>query len=167
VPEEGGTAPVTVVFVCWGNICRSPIAERVARQKAEEAGLTGVAFSSAATSTEELGHPMDRRAAAVLRDRGYDADGHVAHQADAAEVTGADLVVAMEDLHVDRLRRIAPGADNLALLTDFDPAATPGSGVPDPWYGTPEGFYDTLAAVEAAVPGVLDRVREIQASRAG
>ena len=165
--ERTGADPVKVVFVCWGNICRSPIAERVARRKAEEAGLTGVEFTSAATSTEELGSPMDRRAAAVLRDRGYDAEGHVAHQVDAAEIAAADLVVAMEDLHVERMRRVASDADNLSLLTDFDPAATPGSGVPDPWYGTPEGFYGTLAAVEAAVPGVLDRVRELQASRAG
>jgi protein-tyrosine phosphatase len=159
---EPSAGPVKVVFVCWGNICRSPIAERVARRKAEEAGLRGVEFTSAATSTEELGEPMDPRAAAVLRDRGYDAEGHVAHQVDAGEIAGADLVVAMEDLHRDRMRRIAPDADHLALLTDFDPAATPGSGVPDPWYGTAEGFYDTLAAVEAAIPGVLDRVRELQ-----
>ena len=108
---------------------------------------------------------MDRRAAAVLRDRGYRADGHVAHQISAEEIAGADLVVAMEDLHVDRMHRVAPDADNISLLTDFDPAATPGSGVPDPWYGTPEGFYGTLAAVEAAVPGVLDRVRELQRAR--
>jgi len=162
VPERDGDAPVRVLFVCWGNICRSPIAERVARRKAEEAGLTGVEFTSAATSDEELGAPMDHRAAAVLRDRGYDADGHVAHQVDAAEIAGADLVVAMEDLHVDRMRRLAPDAD-FTLLTDFDPAATPGAGVPDPWYGTPAGFYDTLSAVEAAIPGVLDRVRELRA----
>ena len=156
---------VKVVFVCWGNICRSPIAERVAQRKAEDAGLGGVEFTSAATSSEELGEPMDRRAAAVLRDRGYRADGHVAHQVDAAEIAGADLVIAMEDLHVERMRRVAPDADNLSLLTDYDPAATPGTGVPDPWYGTPEGFYDTLSAVEAAIPGVLDRVRELQSSR--
>ena len=162
MPERPGTGPVKVVFVCWGNICRSPMAERVARAKAEEAGLTDVEFTSAATSTEELGESMDPRAAAVLRDRGYDAEGHVAHQVDAAEIAGADLVVAMEDLHVERMRWMAPDADHLALLTDFDPAATPGSGVPDPWYGTAEGFYDTLAAVEAAIPGVLDRVRELQ-----
>ena len=159
------TTPVRVVFVCWGNICRSPIAERVARRKAEEAGLSGVEFTSAATSDEELGAPMDRRAAAVLRDRGYDPDSHVAHQVDAAEIAAADLVVAMEDLHIERMRRLAPKADNLTLLTEFDPAATPGTGVPDPWYGTPEGFYDTLSAVEAAIPGVLDQVRELQASR--
>ncbi len=156
---------VKVVFVCWGNICRSPIAERVAQREAEEAGLRGVEFTSAATSTEELGEPMDRRAATVLRDRGYRADGHVARQVDAAQIRGADLVIAMEDLHLDRMRAMVPDADNLSLLTDHDPAATAGAGVPDPWYGSPAGFYDTLSAVEAAIPGVLDRVRELQSSR--
>ncbi len=169
MPERSGGSgrdePVRVVFVCWGNICRSPIAERVARRKAEEAGLSDVEFTSAATSDEELGAPMDRRAAAVLRDRGYDPDSHVAHQVDAAEIAAADLVVAMEDLHIDRMRRVAPDADNFSLLTDYDPAATPGTGVPDPWYGSPAGFYDTLSAVEAAIPGVLDRVRSLQSSR--
>jgi protein-tyrosine phosphatase len=164
VPESR-SRPVRVVFVCWGNICRSPIAERVAEQKAAEQGLTDVQFSSAATSDEELGAPMDRRAAAVLRDRGYRADGHVAHQIDADEIESADLVIAMEDIHVRKMLALDPGADNLSLLTDYDPAATPGSGVPDPWYGTQAGFYDTLSAVEAAIPGVLDAVRDLQAPR--
>jgi protein-tyrosine phosphatase len=158
---EGTERAVRVVFVCWGNICRSPIAERVAQHEAADQGLTGVEFSSAGTSDEEVGAPMDRRAAAVLRDRGYRAEGHVAHQIDADELASADLVIAMEDLHVRRLRALDPDAD-VRLLTDFDPAATPGSGVPDPWYGSPAGFFDTLSAVEAAVPGVLDRVRELQ-----
>ena len=154
--------PVRVVFVCWGNICRSPIAERVAERQAAEQGLADVEFTSAATSTEELGAPMDRRAAAVLRDRGYRAEGHVAHQITRDEIESADLVIAMEDVHVRRMLALDPGATNLSLLTDHDPAATPGSGVPDPWYGTQAGFYDTLAAVEAAIPGVLDRVRALQ-----
>jgi len=155
--------PIRVVFVCWGNICRSPIAERVAEKMAADEGLTGVRFTSAATSTEELGAPMDRRAAAVLRDRGYRATGHVAHQIDAAEIESADLVVAMEDIHVRKMLAMDPGATNLSLLTDYDPAASPGSGVPDPWYGSPAGFYGTLASVEAAMPGVLDAVRRLRA----
>ena len=155
--------PVRVVFVCWGNICRSPIAERVAEKMAADQGLTGVRFTSAATSTEELGAPMDRRAAAVLRERGYRSGDHVAHQIDATEIEAADLVVAMEDIHVRKMLAMAPGATNLSLLTAHDPTASPGSGVPDPWYGTQAGFYDTLAAVEAAVPGVLDEVRRLQA----
>jgi protein-tyrosine phosphatase len=155
--------PVRVVFVCWGNICRSPIAERVAEKMAADQGLTGVQFTSAATSTEELGAPMDRRAAAVLRERGYRSGDHVAHQIDATEIAAADLVVAMEDIHVRKMLAMDPGAENLSLLTEYDPTASPGSGVPDPWYGTQAGFYDTLAAVEAAVPGVLDEVRRLQA----
>jgi len=157
------TEPVHVVFVCWGNICRSPIAERVAERMAADEGLGGVVFTSAATSTEELGAPMDRRAAAVLRDRGYRAEGHVAHQIDAAEIEAADLVVAMEDIHVRKMLAMDPGATNLHLLTDFDPAARPGAGVPDPWYGTQAGFYETLTTVEAAMPGVLDEVRRLGA----
>jgi len=163
VPEA--SRPVKVVFVCWGNICRSPIAERVAQRMAEEEGMTDVEITSAATSTEEIGNPMDDRAAAVLRRHGYRSEDHVAHQITKAELAEADLVVAMETLHIDRMRRLSPDSTNVALLSDFDPDAEPGSGLPDPWYGPDSAFSDTLAAVEAAVPGVLDRVRELQDSR--
>jgi len=154
--------PVRVVFVCWGNICRSPIAERVAERVAADTGIDGVEFTSAATSTEELSNPMDRRAAAVLRERGYRDDDHRAHQITRDEIEGADLVIAMEDIHLRKMLAIAPGATNLSLLTDYDPAAEPGSGVPDPWYGTPAGFYGTLSTIEAAIPGVLDRAAALR-----
>jgi protein-tyrosine phosphatase len=148
-----------VVFVCWGNICRSPMAERVAQRMAEQQGLNGVEFSSAATSTEELGEPMDPRASAVLREYGYPTDGHRARRISRTEIEAADLVIAMEDIHIRKMLAVAPGAPNLSLLSEYDAAAEPGSGVPDPWYGTPAGFYGTLDAIEAAMPGVLDRVR--------
>lgn len=165
--DEPAEGIVDVIFVCWGNICRSPIAERVAEQQADAQGLSNVRFSSAATSTEELGRPMDPRAAAVLRRHGYRDGDHVAHRITAEEIDRADLVIAMEPLHIQRMRRLgdidsAQAEGRVALLTDFDPDAEPGSGVPDPWYGGPEGFEDTLAAVEAAIPGVLDRVRQLQ-----
>ena len=153
---------LSVVFVCWGNICRSPIAERVAEKYAADEDLTGVRFSSAATSTEELGEPMDPRAADVLRRHGYRTGDHVAHQIQRSELADADLVIAMEQLHIDRMQRIGD-AGQVRLLTDFDPDAEPGSGLPDPWYGGPEGFEETLSAVEAAMPGVLDQVRQLQA----
>jgi protein-tyrosine phosphatase len=149
-----------VVFVCWGNICRSPMAERVAQRMAEQQGLTGVEFTSAATSTEELGEPIDPRAEAVLREHGYRSNGHRAHRITRAEIEAADLVIAMEDIHLRKMLAVAPGATNLSLLSEYDPAAEPGSGIPDPWYGTAAGFYGTLDAIEAAMPGVLDRVRE-------
>lgn len=160
-PQRLSPKTVTVVFVCWGNICRSPIAERVARRAAAAAGLTGVQFTSAATSAEEIGAAMDDRAAAVLRRHGYDPAGHVASQIDAAELRRADLVIAMEDIHVQRLRRLDAAVD-VHLLSEFDPEAEPGSGVPDPWYGPAAAFGRTLEAVERSIPGVLDRVGELQ-----
>ena len=152
------TEPRRVIFVCWGNICRSPIAERVAEKRAAERGVDDLVFTSAATSREELGAPMDDRAAAVLRRHGYRAGGHVAHQITRSEIENADLVLAMESIHLDKMRAIAPGADNLQLLTDFDPDASPGEGIPDPWYGPASGFERTLASVEAAIPGLLDHL---------
>jgi protein-tyrosine phosphatase len=162
VPDD--RRELSVVFVCWGNICRSPMAERVAEKQAADAGLSGVRFTSAATSSEELGAPMDPRAARVLKRHGYRSDLHTAHRITAQEIRDADLVLAMEDVHVSKMMGVAPEADNVALLTDFDPDAEPGSGVPDPWYGEADGFEDTLATIEAAMPGVLDRVRELQAA---
>ncbi|WP_407922614.1 low molecular weight protein-tyrosine-phosphatase [Auraticoccus monumenti] len=158
--QDGVSAPDQdvreVVFVCWGNICRSPMAERVARKWAENQGLDGVRFTSAGTSTEELGNPVDPRARVWLERHGYDADDHVASQVSADEIAGAELVVAMEDVHVRRMEQITGHRnDNVRLLTDFDPAAPEGAGVPDPWYGGGEGFGDTLASIEAAMPGLF------------
>lgn len=153
--------PTRVVFVCLGNICRSPMAERVARSRATDAGLTDVVFSSAALSTEEIGNPMDPRARRTLAAHGYDGSGHRARQVTAAQIRDADLVIGMERDHIDALRRLVPDADNLSLLTDDDPAAV-GQDVPDPWYGPAAGFEDTLASIEAAMPGILARIRELQ-----
>ncbi|HOA89780.1 MAG TPA: low molecular weight protein-tyrosine-phosphatase [Propioniciclava tarda] len=151
-----------VIFVCWGNICRSPMGERVARKRFAEAGLGHVDITSAAVSTEELGNPIDRRARAVLDRHGFDSGGHRAHKITAAEIADADLVLGFEPIHVSRMRAIAPEASNLGLVTDFDPDAAPGSGIDDPWYGDAEGFNDTLASIEAAMPGIIARVRELQ-----
>jgi len=157
-------AATHVIFLCWGNICRSPMAERVLAAEAAKAPDHFVRFTSAGVSAEESGHGMDRRAVASLRAPGYDGSGHTAHRITAAEAAEADLVIAMETQHVDRLRRIlaADGypaeAASVALLTDFDPSAEPGSPVPDPWYGGPEDFELTLAAIRRAVPGILAEV---------
>lgn len=150
----------TVEFVCWGNICRSPMAERVARRGFDDAGLSDVRTTSSGVSSEELGNPMDRRASKVLADHGYDTSAHRARQIGREEIEAADLIVAMESSHADRIRRIVD-TDKVVLLTDFVPDALPGEGVPDPWYGGPEGFEDTLATIEAAMPGLVQRVREL------
>jgi protein-tyrosine phosphatase len=162
VAEGSHSRPVRVVFVCLGNICRSPIAERVAERGAADAGLTGVEFSSAGTISEEYDDPMDRRAVAVLKERGYRYADHRARRITAAQIESADLVVAMENVHLERVLELAPDPSKVRLLTDFDPAAVPGSGVPDPWFGSDDGFYDTLTAIEAARPGLIDHIRVLQ-----
>ena len=151
-----------VIFVCWGNICRSPMAEAVARHWAERDGVDAV-FSSAGVSSEEAGNPMDARAVAALRRAGYRPNSHTAHRITAGEIRDAAVVVGMEDLHLDRMLRLVPDAGNLRLLTDFDPTAVPGTGVSDPWYGPAAGFNDTLASIEAAMPDLLEHIRELSA----
>lgn len=150
----------SIIFVCWGNICRSPMGEQVARAWAERAGLAAE-FDSAGVSAEERSNPIDSRAAMVLAAHGYPVGRHRAQQITAQQIAEADLVLAFEPMHLTRLRRLAPDADNLHLVTDFDPNATHGSGIADPWYGSAADFEETLTAIEAAMPGIIDEVRQL------
>lgn len=112
--------------------------------------------SSFGLSNENEGLGIDGRAVAVLEERGYDAQDHSARQIRPADIEAADLVVAVEPYQVDKLRRMAPGADNVRLLNDFNPDLGPGTPLVDPWYGDEDGFQDTIADVEAAMPAILD-----------
>lgn len=142
-----------LIFVCWGNICRSPMAERIARRMADDRGLD-LEIESYGISSEESGRGIDRRAVRVLTEHGYDASGHQARRITADDLADA-FVVAVEPFQVDRLRALLPGAD-VHLLNDFNPAKPAGEPLIDPWYGDQDGFYQTLTDVEAAVPGILD-----------
>jgi protein-tyrosine phosphatase len=133
---------VHVVFVCSGNICRSPVAEKVFRAKLAEAGLEdAVTVSSAGIGSWHAGEPMDERAASTL------------------EQLDADLLVAATEDHVRDL--VAAGADpsRVVLLRSFDPEAPAGAEVPDPYYGGPGGFDEVIEMVEAAMPGLVERIR--------
>ncbi|MFC7025188.1 low molecular weight protein-tyrosine-phosphatase [Promicromonospora thailandica] len=150
--------------VCTGNICRSPMAEIVLRDRFEAAGLgDAVVLDSSGVSDEEHGNPVDPRARAVLAEHGYPAgDGHRARQVTAADAGARDLLLAMTTRHARALRALAPDAD-VRMYRSFDPAA---AGLPDdrldiadPWYGGPEDFEECLAQVEAAADGVVAFVR--------
>ena len=140
------------------------MAERIARRMIDEQGLD-IEVESFGVSEEEAGNPIDRRAARTLIKAGYDPDGHRARKIGAAHIKSADLVVAAEPLHVDRLQRIAPGASNIVLLNDFNPAMDPGTPLIDPWYGDDAGFQETLDDLEAAMEGILRAVQERAARR--
>ena len=104
-----------VSFVCSGNICRSPIAEKVFAREVEQAGLADrVRVTSAGTGSWHVGDPADARAAALLAEHGYE-DTHVARQLDD-ELLDADLLVALDAGHLRALRRIAPDPERIRLL---------------------------------------------------
>jgi protein-tyrosine phosphatase len=155
------TAPnhrLAVVFVCTGNICRSPIAEKVFVHELERAGLAeAVHVSSAGTGSWHIGSPADERAVATLLAAGYKAD-HVARQVDAEQL-GADLIVALDRSHERALRTMVPEPERVRLLRSFDPDAPAHAEVPDPYYGDADGFTAVLEMVRAAMPGMVEWVR--------
>jgi protein-tyrosine phosphatase len=148
---------VDVVFVCTGNICRSPMAEKVFAAALAEEGLTEhVRVRSAGTGSWHTGEPMDERAAETLAAAGYPVE-HVARQVDAEDL-GADLLVALDNGHRRALQQRVPEPERVRLLRTFEEEQNDGD-VPDPYYGGPDGFSDVLEMIRAAVPGLLQHVR--------
>ena len=183
LPDPRGAGPYRVIMVCTGNICRSAMAEVVLRDRLAAAGIPdsgpgGVTVTSAGVSDEERGNPIDSRARRVLTEAGYGVGAddvsratgiaiasHTAHRVTDAEITEADLLLAMTDSHWNVLQRRAAGLgaepDRIRMYRELDPASTQqveavaagGSSrsvlnVPDPWYGTMADFLDTLEVVE-------------------
>ncbi|MDO8143712.1 MULTISPECIES: low molecular weight protein-tyrosine-phosphatase [Isoptericola] len=156
--------------VCTGNICRSPMAEVVLRDRLHGAGLADrVTVDSTGVSDEEHGNPVDPRARRALAARGYAVgDGHRARQVSADELGERDLVLAMTSRHADVLRRLANGTDpQIRMYRSFDPDAPQVGGrgeesrldVDDPWYGDADGFEVCLDEIEAAADGIVAHVR--------
>ena len=138
-----------VEIVCSGNICRSPIGEVVLRAKLADAGIDDVVVTSSGTGGWHVGDPMDPRAAAALRRRGYDGSAHRAQQFRTGWFAERDLVLAMDSGHLSELTRRG-GA--VQLFADAD--------VPDPYYGEDEGFDDVLDQIEKAADEWVDRLRD-------
>ncbi|WP_448070492.1 low molecular weight protein-tyrosine-phosphatase [Georgenia yuyongxinii] len=170
--------PYRVLVVCTGNICRSPMGEVVLREKLADAGLADlVEVASAGISDEEHGNPIDRRARAVLAEHGYPVPDHRAHQVAPGELGRYDLALAMTNEHARALRRRADvdgtaSTAQVRLWREFDATAPHAAGaddldVPDPWFGSHEGFYDTLRVVQAGADGLVAHLRDVLAGRPG
>lgn len=152
---------VGVLFVCLGNICRSPTAEAVFRRQVADAGLAGrVRIDSAGTGAWHVGKAPDVRAQAAARQRGYDLSALRARQVHAGDFNDFDYLLAMDRDNLAVLQRMAPAGARarLALTLDFAPTAAL-SEVPDPYYGGPEGFAQVLDLLEAAGTGLLEELR--------
>ncbi len=147
---------IRVVFVCTGNICRSPTAEAVLRQQVHDAGLgDDIEVSSAGTGGWHVGEDADPRSLQTLRARGYDLR-HSARQFAPDWFDRHDLVVALDASHQADLRALRPGVE-VPLLRDWDPDG-PGD-VPDPYYGGQRGFENVLDLVERSCRGLLEELR--------
>ena len=151
-----------ILFVCMGNICRSPTAEGVMRRLLDDAGLADrVEVESAGTGGWHAGEPPDERATLAARRRGVTLEG-AARQVRADDFESFDLLIALDRSNLRELLARAPdedAAEKVRLLREFDPAASGDLDVPDPYYGGDRGFETVLDMVEAACRGLIDELR--------
>jgi protein-tyrosine phosphatase len=151
-----------VLFVCTGNICRSPTAEGVFRTLVEQAGLADrIGADSAGTHGYHIGEPPDPRTQAAASARGYDLSGLRARRIAREDFSRFDLVLALDRDHHTILAGFAPpsAGRKLRLLMEF--ARRSGTDeVPDPYYGGPDGFERVLDLVEDASEGLLEHLRD-------
>jgi protein-tyrosine phosphatase len=155
--------PASVLFVCLGNICRSPTAEGVLRHLAAQRGIDGLLVDSAGTAGWHAGDPPDRRSVAEARARGVDISGLRGRQVAGHDFERFDLLLAMDAENLQDLLDLAPddaGRAKVRLLRSYDPTAvaTGDLDVPDPYYGGPDGFALVFEAVERACIGVLEEL---------
>ncbi len=146
-----------VLFVCAGNICRSPTAEAVFRKLVDRAGLTEeFEIDSAGTESFHEGEGADRRAIECAAARGYDLSKHIARQISASDFEHYDRILAMDWNNINELKRMVPAAYSqkpellMRYSTSYDVSI-----VPDPYYGNSDGFKKVLLYCEDACHGLL------------
>jgi len=151
-----------ILFVCLGNICRSPTAEGVMRAlAARDAPELELEVDSAGTAGYHVGEPPDPRMRAAAARRGYDLNALRARIVEPGDFERFDLILAMDRENLAVLRRRAPQVahERLRLFLEFAPHDEREE-VPDPYYGGPNGFEDVLDLVEAAARGLLRYLRQ-------
>jgi protein-tyrosine phosphatase len=152
----------TILYVCMGNICRSPTAEGVTRERARGRGLEGRVFvESAGIGDWHVGEPPDHRAIAHAARRGYDLTALRARQVSPADFARFDWILAMDRDNLRALEALRPRdyRGHLGLFLDFAPQLDVRE-VPDPYFGGGDGFERVLDLVEVASDAVLSRVAD-------
>lgn len=165
---EVGQPKVRVLFVCMGNICRSPTAQGVFRKLVEEAGLIEqIEIDSAGTHAYHIGEPPDPRAQQTAQRRGIDLSDLRARRAVSADFTRFDYILAMDQDNYHALSALCPQGQErrLSLLLDYAAQARTRE-VPDPYYGGPSGFEAVFDLVEEAARGLLADIQRRHLGRA-
>jgi protein-tyrosine phosphatase len=153
---------VRIVFVCLGNICRSPTAEGVMRHLAARAGVD-VVLDSAGTGNWHVGEPPDPRTVRAAKQRGYELEHLRGRQFGMQDFSDFDLIVAMDRANLDAITRLAKLCSGpvppIRMLRSFDSTSDHDADVPDPYSGGARGFEDVLDICERACAGLIDHLR--------
>ncbi|HQQ62402.1 MAG TPA: low molecular weight protein-tyrosine-phosphatase [Pseudomonadales bacterium] len=160
-PSAVAVKPVKVLFVCLGNICRSPTAHGVFEQRVREAGLADlIQVDSAATGAFHVGNPPDPRTQRAAAARGYDLSEQRARQVTPADFQCFDFILPMDRMNLGNLKALKPKdfSGHLGLFMEFS-RQRQYTQVPDPYSDGPEGFELVLELVEDAAQGLLDHIR--------
>jgi len=161
-PEKVLRDKVKVLFVCMGNICRSPSAEGVFHNMVQTSGLRDmIEVASAGTHDYHVGGPADRRSHQAAADRGIDLGNHRARQFVKKDFDYYDYILVMDETNHDHVSRMCPDGcrEKLHYFLDFAPQLGLRE-VPDPYYGGADGFEHVLDLIEAASAGLLSDIRE-------
>ncbi|WXL27389.1 low molecular weight protein-tyrosine-phosphatase [Ectopseudomonas mendocina] len=149
-----------ILFVCLGNICRSPTAEAVLRHKLQEAGLDGrVEVDSAGTSDWHVGKQADSRTRRAAQHRGYDMSALRGRQAVPEDFQRFDLILAMDKSNLSNLQQIQPHSAKAELDLFLRRYQMPLSEVPDPYYGGEDGFEQVLDLIEQACDALVVEIK--------
>jgi len=153
---------VSVLFVCLGNICRSPTAEAVFRERVIAAGLEAhIRIDSAGTGDWHIGRAPDPRTREAAARRGYQMDSLRARQVSPQDFYEFDVVLAMDNANLSDLQAMQPADVTVTLGRFLDYASGAAvSEVPDPYYGGEDGFDRVLDLIEGGADGLLDALRE-------
>lgn len=150
-----------VLFVCLGNICRSPSAEAIFRAEVEKAGLQGeIGTDSAGTGAWHTGNPPDARAQQVALDRGIDMSDLRARQAEKADFDRFDYIVAMDYSNYENLKRMSSSESRAKLVMMLDFSDETEEEVPDPYYGEMSDYHHVFDLLQPAARSLLDYICE-------
>ena len=149
---------IKILFVCHGNICRSPMGEVMLRHHLDQESTKDLEVNSCGLGGWHEGEAADTRALKQLSTDGYDGFAHRAAKFNEQVHGDADLYLAMDSGHVDGLKDLGVPEDKIRLFRSFDSQSSEGAEVADPYYGTEEDFATVARQVKAAIPGIIEAV---------